>query len=329
LGAGIPAGLFTAALVLPPIIADPAGVTLKTGAASIGLATAWGAIHSWLGVGSGWIALALLGLAGLGFGQLLREHRAAQAIVLGLFLTLLVLLLLRPASVNHPLTFARYLLAALPLLLLSVACGADRLLRIGTRPRWLPALGLALLAVAYAWQSPLHQLLATPNSHVTHSRFQFDFRPAQNRVARYQRETLPESPFWKALPVADRNSLQVAAAPFYFETYHWDGPRWEQASGQRVWPAFLAGFCADRRPGEAPDDGRFPLRNAWWLSRIAAGEGPLPDWLVFTRPIPRFAHTQEGEDMRAEFAHCTQRLKDLLGPADYEDDALLAWQLAP
>lgn len=329
LAAGLPATLLATVLVMPAIIADPAGVTLKTGEASVGLATVWGALHSWLGVASGWIALALLGLAGLGFGRLLREHRLARVVALGLFLTLLALLLLRPAWVHHPLTFARYLLAAVPLLLLAVACGVDRLLRIGAGSRWLLAPGLVLLAAAYAWQSPLHFLLAKPNSHVTQARFQFDFRPAHNRVARYQRETLPVSPFWDRLSAEPGDSLRIAAAPFYFETHHWDGPRWEQASGQRVWPAFLAGFCADRRPGEVPDNGRFALRNAWWLSRIATGEGPPPDWLVFTRPIPRFADVQEGENMRAEFARCTRQLQESLGPPDYADDVLLAWQLAP
>lgn len=323
---GALAALATAALVLPPLLADPAGLTLKTGAASVGWTTAWGALHSWLGTPSSVVAIVLLALAALGLGPLLRQQRVAQALLLGLGLVLLAVLTLRPASVNHPLTFARYLLAALPLLLLATACGIDRVLKSVRGSRALAAL-LAVLPVVYLGISPLRDLLALPNSHVTHSRFQFDFRPEHNQIARYQRATLARSAFWSRLSSEPRAALHIAAAPFYFETYHWDAPRWERASGQRVRPAFLTGYCAERRFGEVPDDGRLPLRNAYWLSRIVKGDAPMPDWLVFTKPIPRFAGTPESEQMWAEAERCIAGLMDDLGPADFDDDALIAWRL--
>lgn len=323
---GAPAALLTAVLVLPPLLAEPAGLALKTDAASVSWATAWGALHSWLGTPSSVVAVLLLALAALGLGPLLRQQRIAQALLLGLGLVLLAVLVLRPASVNHPLTFARYLLAALPLLLLATACGIDRVLQYARENRALAA-ALAVLPVVYLGTSPLRDLLVLPNSHVTHSRFQFDFRPGHNRIARYQRATLAGSAFWSRLSSEPRASLRIAAAPFYFETYHWDAPRWEQASEQRVRPAFLTGYCAERRFGEVPDDGRFPLRNAWWLSRIVRGDASMPDWLVFTRPIARFAGTPESEQMREEAERCITRLMDDLGPPDFDDDALIAWRL--
>lgn len=323
---GASAALLTAALVLPPLLVEPAGLALKAGEARAGWATAWGALHSWLGTPSSVVALVLLAFAALGLGPLLRQQRVAQALLLGLCLVLLAVLLLQPASVNHPLTFGRYLLPVVPLLLLAVACGVDRALRAAGETRALAAL-LAVLPVVYLGISPLRELLAWPNSQVTHSRFQFDFRPAHNRVARYQRATLPDSPFWSGLDQAPRNSMSIAAAPFYFETYHWGAPRWERASGQRVRPAFLTGFCADQRFGEVPDDGRFPLRNAYWLSRIAAGVGPMPDWLVYTKPIPRFAGTPEGDQIQELAERCIARLEEGLGAPDYADDTLMAWRL--
>ena len=30
-------------------------------------------------------------------------------------------------------------------------------------------------------------------------------------------------------------SLRIAAAPFYFESYDWDAPRWEAVSAARRW----------------------------------------------------------------------------------------------
>ena len=323
---GAPAAVLTAALMLPPMLAEPAGLALKAGASDIGWATLNGVFYAWLGTPSTVCVLALLALAGAGLPVMLRADRLAQSVLLGLALTVLAILLLRPASVHHPLTFGRYLLAAVPLLLLAAAVGAERLLRKGAWRKGLAAAGLAVFAALYLAQSPLPRLLATPNSQLTHSRLQFDFRPEHNRVARYQDATLPLSPFWARLAGAAPGSLNIAAAPFYFETYHWDAPRWERASRQRVKPAFLTGFCAARRYGEVPDSGRFPFRNAYWLSRLAQDAGPRPDWLVYTQPIARFAGTKEGEQMQAEARRCIGQLIAALGEPDYQDEYLLAWR---
>jgi len=326
--AGLPAAVLAAALVGPPLLAEPEGLALKAGQASVGIDTVLGALHAWLGTPSLLCVIVLAALCGLGAPKLLIGNRVAQSALMGIVLTALAIVLLRPASVNHSLTFGRYLLVATPVLLLAASLGAGRLLSAAGARKWLTALGLVAFGLYFLAQSPLRQLLAVPNSHVTHSRYQFDFRPGHNHVARYQRETLAASPFWEQLAALPPDTVHVGVAPFYFETYHWDGPRWEQTSRQRVWPAFMTGFCVERRFGDVPDDGRFTFRNAWWLSRLN-GTGPAPDWLVFTRPIPRFAGTPEGNDMKQVFKRCTERLLNTLGQPEYEDDVLLAWKRRP
>lgn len=188
-------------------------------------------------------------------------------------------------------------------------------------------LALASVSVLYLTQSPLRDLLRHPNSHTSHSVFQIDFRRDKNKILDYQKATLPASAFWERLAGLPRNSQLIAAAPFYFESYHWDGPRWERRSQQRVVPAFLDGFCANNRNGEVADSGRFPLHNAYWLSRLESGSDKIPDWLVFTNPIPRFSGTPEGNEMRSEAEGCLQRLKQRLGTPDFQDDVLQAWRL--
>lgn len=326
--AGVSAGGLTALLVLPPLLSSRSGLGWKAGSANLQWDTVSGVAHVWLGTPSLVCVLVLIGLSIAGLAPLLRGSRVAQSVLLGLGLTVLIIVVLKPASVNHPVTFGRYLLAAIPLLALAAALGADRLLQSASPWGRVSILLLAGVAVWYILESPLRTILARPNSHTIHSVFQADFRRSHNRILRYQASTLQVSTFWEGFAGQAPQAQIIAVAPFYFESYHWDAPRWEQTSRQRVIPAFLNGFCADRRNGEVADEPRFPLRNAYWLSRLEAA-AKKPDWLVFTNPIPRFAGTPEGEQMREEARFCLSRLQKLLGAPAFKDDVLQAWRLQP
>ena len=119
--------------------------------------------------------------------------------------------------------------------------------------------------VALAAQSPLVPILHHPNAQAVHMMFYFDFRPEKNPYfARFER--IPLSPFWASLAAQPAGSVRVAAAPFYFESFNWDAPRWEQVSRQSVIPGYLTGLCVDRRWGEVPQGRAFRFRNAVHLA---------------------------------------------------------------
>lgn len=319
--------LALAALLLPPLLARPAALGEKSGFALPSADTLAGVVHWWLGTSSGLVAVLLVALAALGAPRLLRALPAARTVLLGLALTLAVLLVARPQYLEHVPTLGRYLLPAIPLLLLAVAAGSvDVFARLARRApvplrHWAGALAL-LPVVAQAATSPLQQWLHVPNSHRLATHAHFDFRP---RSAPFQHELIPLSPFWATLAAQPRGSLLVAAAPFYFESFHWDAQRWERQSGQRVIPGFLSGLCARERFGEVPDVRAFRFANAVHLGNADALRRAGVDYVVWQKPyavlpadapVPDFAATAACEPLlRARW------------PVAWEDAALVAFRL--
>lgn len=319
------AGALMGALVLPPLLADPDALAGKAGAASFSLDTWIGVWYAWFGTPSTALVLVFGVLAAAGVPRLWRVDGPWTAAVLGLALVLAVVVLTEPRWAQHPLTLARYLLPALPFLLLAVACGLETVLRAVGRShaalRGATALACVALLGAYAWFSPVRELQARPNAQANHILFQIDFRPDHNPIADYQDETLPRSPFWAQLPPGEG---AVAAGPFHFETYNWAAPRWERAAGRRVLPLALADFCAGPRRGEAPLNDRFRFRNVVYP---AALERAAPDWVVLTKPFTGYRDGKEGERVGGEvYGTCRGPLESLLGPPAYEDEALVAFR---
>jgi len=326
----LPSGALTAVLVLPPLLADTGALGVKSGIGDMAPDTLAGVWFMWLGTPSLFCVAMLLLFAAVGFRDVAAATPLAGSAALGLLLTALALLLSQPAWVQHALTLGRYLLPAIPLLLLAAAAGAVKLWRAmgQTHQRLgnLFAIFIVTVLLLFAVESPVRELVRSPNSHITHLRLQFDFREPHNRISDYQ-AAIPLSPFWQILAARERETLHVAVAPFYFESYNWDAVRWEAIGGQRVVPAFLTGFCVDRRFGETPDDERFRWRNVYYLESLADAGAARPDWLVYTRPFTGFEHGQEDQPVGARVAHCADQLRALLGEPDYEDDFLMAYDL--
>jgi hypothetical protein len=313
-------------LVVPPLLAGTESLTSKLGQTGVNAGTIKGVWFFWLGTPSAAVLAVLLVLAALGIARLLKSDRAWQAALLGIALTALLIVFMRPASVSNPGTFGRYLLPAMPLLFLSIACGLERMLNLRAPLKQVfSVVAMGVLAVLVV-QSPLWELNARPNTNMTHSRFQAGFRQHLNPIIAYQQKALPVSAFWSSLAAHPPATLRIAVAPFYFATYHWDGPRWEQASRQTTLPAFINSFCADQRPGEAPSDDRFRFRNAYHMTGLVDPDKPRPDWIVFTLPIPGFEGTPEGRAMQDEADLCLSRLREQLGPPVYQDGVLQAWR---
>ena len=322
-------GLFTAAgmalLILPPLVADLSALVGKSGAGTPDLDTLAGAWHWWIGTGSAALGVAMGLLAALGLPVLWRRLPVARTLAVGCALTLAMIFLLRPAWIQNPLTLGRYLLPVIPLLLLAAVAGAVRLADLAARaPAAIaPALALTILAapaLALAARSPLFDIYYQPNSNTTDPYFYFDFRPGRNPYpAAFDRYT-PLSAFWPGLRASPPASLRIAAAPFYFEGFGWDGPRLERSSGQRVVPAWLTGFCVDRRFGEPPRDARFRFRNGVHVADNDDLALKGIDMIAYRKPFTvtlaggRIVHS--GEDTR----QCEGALRARFGAPAFEDD---------
>lgn len=326
----VPVAAAVLLLLLPPLLSDPGAVGNKLGSHSPGSDSVVGAWHLWTGARTPAVAGLFLVLAVVGLPRVWRELEAARAATLGLALTLAAILLTRPDWIQLPVVLARYLLPAVPLLLLLVAVGSVAVVAALSRRRpgagRLAVLLLAVPALAQAAQSPLREQLRRPNNETLHSYFQFDFRPAENLMRGWVEE-IPVSAYWETLRAQPRGSMRVAVAPWQFESYHWAGPRWERASRQHVVPGLLVGLCVERRLGEYRQDSGVALANMVRLADPDDLRAKGIRLVAFQKP---FGHTIAGirSVVGAGLESCQGALQARFGEPVYEDDRLAVFDPA-
>lgn len=320
-------GVACAALVLPPLLAHPEAMSLKSGMDSPNVDTVLGAWFAWVGTTSPWVAGIVALLAVLGTPRLLRRVPESRSLALGTVLAFLLVLASRPASSHYGIVLARYLLPALPLVLLAAAVGAMALVQHAARrmPRATYATASAagaVACVALLVTSPVREWWERPNANALHMQYYFEFRPGRNPYPP-QLDRIPDSDFWHLLARRPRGSLRVAVAPFYFEGFNWNAPEWERESGQALIPAYLSGFCVDWRFGEVPVGPRFDFRNAVHLGDPHEVAARRIDLVVWQKPYVRGTDLV-GEETR----HCEAALRERFGKPVYEDTALLVFAVA-
>ena len=326
LASALAAGIAIALAVLPPLVKDPAALAGKSGVDGITLETLDGALFLWLGTGSRVLVCVCIVLTAIGWKTVWCATPLVRWATLGSALTALVLYVIRPWWVDHSLAFGRYLLPAVPLLLLAVAAGVVRVADAARRATgmergrvaWTLALATPLLAGLWV-TSPTPELLARPNSYTQHSFFQYDYRNKWN-AARNGTSGISRSAFWATLADRPPGSITVAVAPFRYASFEWPAPIWERESHQRVVPAYLWGACTQSRHGEVPPDERFAFRNAVHVADRTGMVARGVDYLAYFRPVRL-------PGMSAPLPECEAWVREHYGPPVYEDAALLAWRL--
>jgi hypothetical protein len=227
-----------------------------------------------------------------------------------------------------PVTVSRYLLPFVPLLLLAVAAGTLRIAALLGTPPTGARRSLAMLALAFPFvlllaQWPLAPLLRHPNSQTQHLVNYIDFRPDENPYVP-QFAAMPLSPYWATLAARPHGSLRIAAAPFYFESYDWDAPRWERLSGQTVIPGYLSDLCVPRRGGELPRDARYRFANAARLADPADLDAKAIDYVVWQKPY-RLNVAGHIESIGTDTAACEVVLRERFGAPSFEDSHIIVF----
>ena len=327
----VPTGVAISVLILPPLFVHPESLANKSGVDMPGFETLVGVWYTWLGTSSTAIVVFCVALAACGVPAVWRVLPEARTGALGVALTLIAVILTRPMWSQNVLTLARYLLPFLPLLLLGVAAGTVRIAGFFAVPPTLWRRGLAAgimvsPLVALATQSALAPMLRHPNAQTAHMMFHFEFRPGRNPfIGRF--DHIPLSPFWASLAERPAGSVRVAAAPFYFESFDWDAPRWERVSRQTVMPGYLTGLCVDRRWGEVPQDPAFRFRNAVHLADAEAVARRKIDYVVWQKP---YVQTDGGGNVTIgrDTAHCEAVLREKFGSPAFEDSAIIVFRAA-
>jgi len=316
---GIPTLLLTALLIGPPLFNDMAAISSKAGNNLPDSNTLIAFLYLCYGTKSSLLVLLMGGLSLIGIYPLLKTSRLAVNIVVGFGLTVLVILILQPAWVQVPITFTRYVLPIIPLMLLSAAMGLYYIMHLSLNTinqQWLKgtatAVLLAFVMMALIIHSPLKELIKKPNSNTLHSVYAIDFRDDKNIILDILKSR-PLSPFWASIKDQPMDS-KIALAPWFFESYNWDGPVWEKASQHYVVPGMLINLCIAERKGEIPNNPQFSFKNLAYLADQDDLLSKNIQWIVYQKPT-RFKTEVNYKNLE----DCQQSLKDLYGQPVYED----------
>lgn len=315
LAAAVAAGV--GLLVLRPMWLSREALAARIGNDLPTLDTFVGVWHVWLGTDSTVMVVVGLLFAAAGLPMLARrEPRLVAMAALGLAATLASVYVLRPAWVLNALTFGRYLLPAQPLLLLAIALGITRLLRLATHPA-LRGAGAAVLPSLFLVGTPHLDLLRRPNNFTLHYWFQFDYRKAHNPVRDALRRR-PRHPFWLRFADAPPGTVRLAVAGHGLESYTIPDVRWQRTHRQPVFSAQLSGYCSETPlPGEAFERGGFALRNAVSLADAGDLRRKRIDFVIFDRAGMR------------NLDACISRFRAEHGEPEHEDASLVAFRLNP
>jgi hypothetical protein len=314
-------GVMMAIALLPPLLSDPAALAGKSGVDSLTAKTLIGIWYAWLGTGNTAVVIVALCLALFGVPPVWRTSQIVRWALAGLGLTMLAIVITRPAWIFHSLTFARYLLPALPILLLLIAAGFFRLLNNRLPQVLTVAFGLAVLA-GLSLTSPLPDQLRFPNSNTLHLETQMDYRASENSFIPFIRK-FPLSPFWASLSSAPAGSITVAVAPFRFESFDWPAPVWESVSKQRVIPAFLSGTCEPWLYGNTPHDARFRFRSAAHVGDADSLRRARVTYLAFFKAA---RSTLESKD-KPYLPQCETWMRNHYGTPHFDDASLVVWKV--
>jgi len=325
----------TIALIAPPLIGDLTALSSKSGADLPNRETLKGASYFWTGATQTWAMIVCIALMIPGLFSVCRLPIVRTGL-LGIALTLIGILVLRPSWVFVSVTFTRYLLPLLPLLLLFLAAGCLQIGQLLQRKipflrgkEWMVA---AIPFTAMVLASPLYQSLRIPNSNSLDYYHVLDYRPWFLPLQMRDHKVRASS-FWKqraALPAA---SERIAVAPFSFESDKWPATPLEALSKQRIIPAYLNGFCHHNRSGELLhlDDKRFRFRNAVFLTDVQALRDHRIDWIVWQKTFPDPVWKEvTGKTVlwdSTDLPACEAKWRATFGTPDVEDEFLIAYRV--
>src|SRR6185312_5918980 len=174
--------------------------------------------------------------------------------------TAIAIVVARPAWIQHPLVFARYMLPALPFALLFVAEGAVGVVARIRRPI-VGVVAVAFAALLLFRIGPIPGYLYFPNQFMGHARFQFDYDDAHNPyVLEIPHEPMPA--FYRELAKRPPGSVTLIEAPWRLESNFIPFPWYQAVHRQFVKIGLVTPVCGVRDFGEyLPGATGLRLRN--------------------------------------------------------------------
>ena len=321
---GIATALPLALLLAPPIVVDWTEFSGKAGLDHVTIESLGRSALMLAGTGSPIVALVVYGLAGAGWYRLRRRDddlAAYLATVIGL--GALAVASSRAGLISHPLVFARYLLPALPFILLLAAEGASAAL--AGMPRRSGPFIASVVGVALLVAGPIPAWWHYPNQFIAHLRYQFDYDSARNPyVQRVRKEPIPA--FYAGLGARPPGSVTLIETPWRLESHYNALSLYQDTHRQRILIGLATPTCGTFDFGEYPEtDTGMRMREFVHLASIIRGERVAADYLVVhLRPANVAAEPPAWPDMAA----CLPAIEAALGAPVWRDERMRVFALA-
>ncbi|VAW42330.1 hypothetical protein MNBD_GAMMA01-1104 [hydrothermal vent metagenome] len=322
---GIATLLVTSILILPPLLNDIASLANKSGKNTPSLQTLLGALYLMFSTKSTVIVIICSALAVIGLPRVFAKSVICINIAIGFVLTVLVIIIIQPAWIQHSATFLRYLLPIIPLFLIAITAGFYTLFELieqrfsQNMAFYIKLVSLAMFVGLYVFNSPMFGLIKSPNSNINHSKYIFDFRDDKNKIRQHLLKR-PVSNFWSTLSKSPLK-FKIAVAPWYFESYNWDSPIWEGISKQLVLPGYLDGLCVNNRAGEVPNNQRFRFKNVAYLADPIDIASRNIYYIVYQK-TSRFNF----KNLYKNLDSCTDELINIYGKPFFEDELIMVFK---
>lgn len=324
---GVATAMPLVAALGPALVNDWTEFALKAGRDSVTVASAYRTLLMLAGTGSPFLAVPLLLAAAAGSVQLVRRTPDFALFVASTAGVGSVVVASSGAEwVSHPLVLARYLLPALPFLLLLAAEGLAAGLQAISAGRAGVAVAAGLTAAA-VFAGPIPGEWHYPNQFWGHLRYQFDYDPAHNPYVS-QVPSRPAPAFYRSLGERPPGTVTIVEAPWRLESHFNALSLYQDTHRQRVKIGIVTPLCGIHDFGEFAE-GREGMRMRWMthLTAVLRGSFGDADYLI-VHPRPADVAADPGPAW-PDITGCIGAIEARLGPPVFRDDRIVAFALGP
>ena len=322
---GVLTSIPLAAALLPPLLNDWVRFSAKAGAHWVTPESFYRTLLMLFGIAQPALLIVLAALTGLGIHRLWRRDSDLTAYLATTIMAAAVAIAAAgPQWIHHPGVYARYLLPALPFLLLFVAEGAVDCLERLRRPA--VQASVVVVCAALLWRvGPMPDYFYRPNQFMGHLRFQYDYDPAHNPyVSEIPRDPIPD--FYRQLAQRPPRTLTLIEAPWRLESNFNPHPWYQEIHRQYVKIGLVTPVCGVRDFGEYPATvAALRFREFVHLSMILAGKSYGADYLVMH--LKAWKTPPDAEVEWPDVAACLPAIQAKLGAPIYRDEQIVVFDL--
>ena len=321
---GVATALPLALLLAPPFVNDWSQIGQKAGRDAVTFESVYRTALMVAGTSSALVGALFWGAVAGGLRRLDRRDAVfARYLATVIGVAAVVVAATGAEWIAHPLVLARYLIPALPFLLLFAAEGVVGAVQIAGRPA-IEALGATALVAVLLFVGPIATQWHYPNQFWGHLRYQFDYDAAHNPyVLQVPRDPVPA--FYAELARRPAGSVILVEAPWRLESHFNALSLFQDVHHQLIRVGLATPACGAYDYGEYPEDPRMRMREFVHLSALLRGDTAGAEYLVI-HPKPH--HVAAQPDRWPDMTGCLPRIEARFGPPIYRDERIVVFALA-